>query len=88
MAKITKQFFDLIDPNTNKKSSGLVVQLELKAETRKFINFHSFLNRFSNRNDIFAKNMERKQTINMKIADEQAKKIINSYLQSNEFKEI
>ena len=88
MAKLIKQFFDLINPKTNETSSGVVIKLELESETRKFIDFYSFLNQCPNTNDIFEKNMKRRQTINMKIDEEKAKKIIKTYQQKQEFKEL
>lgn len=83
-----KQFFDLINPNTNETSSGVVIKLELEAETKKFINFYSFLNQCPNPNQIFTQNMKRKQTVNMKIDEQKAKKIIKKYQQNKKFKEL
>ncbi|MGM0501728.1 MAG: hypothetical protein ACQERJ_04295 [Bacillota bacterium] len=88
MVKITKQFFDLIDPQTKETSSGIVIQLELESETKKFIDFYSFLNQFSKSHNVFKKNMKRKQTVNMKVAKKQAEKMIASYLKNDEFTEI
>ena len=34
MAKLIKQFFDLINPENNEKSSGVVIKLELESETK------------------------------------------------------
>lgn len=88
MATIIKQFFDLIDPKTNETSSGMVIKLELESETRKFIDFYSFLSQCPHSNQILAKNMKRKQTVNMKVDEKKAKKIINNYQQNKEFTEL
>ena len=88
MAKLIKQFFDLINPETNEKSSGVVIKLELESETKKFIDFYSFLNNCPNPNHVFEENMQRRQTVNMKIADDKAEDIIQNYRENNKFKEL
>ncbi|MBM7555236.1 hypothetical protein [Halanaerobacter jeridensis] len=88
MAKLIKQFFDLINPENNEKSSGVVIKLELESETKKFIDFYSFLSKCPNPNQAFEKNMQKKQTVNMKIADEKAKNILENYRQNKDFTEL
>ena len=88
MVKMIKQFFDLIDPETNERSSGTVIKLELESGTKKFIDFYSFLCQCPNTKNVFKENMQRKQTINMKIDDERAQKIIAGYRKKKEFKEL
>ena len=88
MVKMIKQFFELIDPQTNEKSSGTVIKLELETETKKFIDFYSFLNQCPNHKNIFEEHMQPKQTVNMKIDEKKAQKIIADYKQKKEFKEL
>jgi len=88
MAKLIKQFFDLIDPTTKEKKSGLVIKLELETETKKFIDFHQFINQIKNPEKILEENMKKGQTINMKIADKKAEKLLEDYSHNNSFTEI
>jgi len=88
MAKLTKQFFDLIDPTTKEKKSGQVIKLELETGTKKFIDFHNFINQIKDPQKILENNMKKGQTINMKIANKKAEKLLEDYYDNNSFTEI